>query len=402
MNLKSESGSAIISTVIASAITTILASAIAYQALHANRVRDNFKADIDGISLQADIKKIISRNELCGEYFVKQNTEFNLSSKHINIAMPSGDVIRNKTTLDAYSLRDLSLVVSDVKDIATSSSGDIYYSANVTLNLERKNSYTPIRPKSIGLLFVETDSSGVVTGCNSTSLFELVKCDDGEIKVSTGKESLPSCQTKEQFIGSMCPAGQVIVSTGEGVSCQNLPAPPAPVIHVAGGGGGSSPAPATCTASPAICNAYKNQLGRLPDATGADYWTAQLNDWTAQYGAVEALRKVNESIGASKEARGVTNTAADTAKHNDYAKISNTNVNDNCTGGTGCGNNGQSHAARAVESTYASVLGRSSDAAGKAYWVGEANKMAAQGKSQAQIKAALENHFKNSKEYKGK
>ncbi|MCJ8277655.1 MAG: DUF4214 domain-containing protein [Bdellovibrionales bacterium] len=409
MFFKNNSGNALMGTVIASGVTAVLITAMGQQFLMATQQKNMFVSDIDASSLQMDIKRSLSTNQLCNIYFKSENTNFDSDTATINMRLTNNEVISNNTTLSAYNLKNINLTVDSTQNLGTNADGDIFYSANLTMTMERKNSKFVIRPRNIGLLYINTQSDGTIIDCNMTSLFELVTCDADELKVSTGNGTIPVCRTSEQLIGSVCPSGQIIVSTGEGVRCTDMPRPPAPVVAAAptpssrGGSVASAgkAAPQTCTAAPAVCAAYRNQLGRTPDQAGADYWTAQMNDWTKQFGAQEAVRRLNQSIGGSAEARGVQRSAREVANYNRHARNTGTS-SARCTGSTGCGNTGQSTNARLVENVYNGVLGRSSDSAGKDYWIKQANRMASEGKSSAEITRELQRNFRNSEEYKNK
>jgi hypothetical protein len=98
-----------------------------------------------------------------------------------------------------------------------------------------------------------------------------VECPSGQVQISQGPNTLPTCDTMENLIkkavSSICPTGQVLVSAGASgpATCTSLPAsatpiaPPAPIIIAA-----AAPAPppvAPAAPSAPVCYCSKNQKG---------------------------------------------------------------------------------------------------------------------------------------------
>ena len=124
-----------------------------------------------------------------------------------------------------------------------------------------------------------------------------------------------------------------------------------------------------CTASKAICDAYQNVLGRVPDKGGALAWQDQYNSMIAQgYSPMSAQRQIENSMSNSSEAQGKPQTATEIAGYATYNATHNvTNATTACTGGAGCNTSGVENAISAI---YQNTLGRQPETAGASYWEG--------------------------------
>jgi hypothetical protein len=125
-----------------------------------------------------------------------------------------------------------------------------------------------------------------------------------------------------------------------------------------------------CTASPAICRVYKNELGRVPDKGGAMFYQDYYDKLMSQgYSPTAAENMVAKNIAGSNEALGRQETFADIQQRNEFAKAYKIdNRLQGCAAGTNCNVGGTQNA---VKQTYREVLGRAADTKGAAFWEGQ-------------------------------
>ncbi|MCJ8276706.1 MAG: hypothetical protein HRT44_09515 [Bdellovibrionales bacterium] len=168
-----------------------------------------------------------------------------------------------------------------------------------------------------------------------------------------------------------------------------------------------------CTADPYICRAYREVLNRLPDKSGALFWTGKFNDYREDHSAEEAYQMIKNHIMASYEARGVDWPEEKVASNEIYNRYIvdhlgvGSNVHTTCvTGVDDCANPGHSTqevlqriTEQIVEDSYQTVLNRPSDEEGKEFWTGVAQNLLDSGNDFHNVENAIQNHHMNSDEF---
>ncbi len=216
-----QKGNTLVTVIMASGIAAIIITGIAQSLTMAERQKGRLIADVAALGLQMDIKKGLSTSLLCERNFVNHNSSFGPTTDNVRVQLANSEVIEQNHTLTGYQFEDVNLRASNIQNLGTNSAGDVFYSADLVLSLKRKNSSFNIMPKDIGSIYVTVAADGSVQGCNSSSMFEMVKCGNNELKVSTGSgaSDIPVCHTPAQLLGQACPSGHIPVSTGTGITC---------------------------------------------------------------------------------------------------------------------------------------------------------------------------------------
>lgn len=170
----------------------------------------------------------------------------------------------DNTKLDGYNLKDVSIGVENVNDLGTRGS-ERFYSSSLKLRAKNLNNLD-LKTKDLGVLYLQTNSSGQIESCNSSSLGHLVECNAGEVKISQGKNQLPNCENIVALIKKHAPAPAS--EGGNETTDEEQP-------------------PSYCngTNESQLCNTFASITGRYPAASGFSHYKQDFD----QHGSIDKL-----------------------------------------------------------------------------------------------------------------
>ncbi len=269
--LSNHRGNTLIGVLVASAIGTIIMMSIVELTRIATKNQASMSSKVDLNILIDDIHTTLSNPSLCQSRFGNIQGTADLNTEFLRMKLSSGEELSQNTSLNSYNLTNVSFFAKSSQKLASDpQTGLQTLLMNIALQSSKKTGEIN-RERTLGSVFLLTDAKGKITGCSLESMSGLVECPSGQVQISQGPNTLPTCDTMENLIkkavSSICPTGQVLVSAGASgpATCTSLPAsatpiaPPAPIIIAA-----AAPAPppvAPAAPSAPVCYCSKNQKG---------------------------------------------------------------------------------------------------------------------------------------------
>jgi len=221
-NKKSQRGMGMIGAVIAGTASLVAIAGFSQLMLNSQSQKQALASEIDAATVQSDIKNFLSDSSLCDTFFAGENATFDSATNQVRIRLGNGEFIDGGNNLVDYALDEVSLTTNNTVQVG-SDAGITYFSTELLFNAKKRSSGLHMRPRSLGTVFISTNSSDAPTGCNMDSVTSLLNCPSGQVKISDGVNSVPSCKTPAQLIGKLCPAGKMIVAGSSSVQCLDPP-----------------------------------------------------------------------------------------------------------------------------------------------------------------------------------
>ena len=269
--VSNQRGNTLIGVLVAAVIGTIIMMSVVDLTKMASKVQSTMSSKVDQNVLVDDIRTTLSNPILCQNRLGSIQGSADLNTKFLRMKLSSGEEISQNTNLNSYSLINVSLLVKTSQKLAPDpNTGLQTLLMDIALQSSKKSGEIN-RERTLGSLFLLTDSVGKISSCSFESIAGLVECPAGQVQISQGPNNLPTCNTMENLVklavSSICPSGQILISAGASgpATCTPLPAAaaapvvatPPPVIAAA-----PPPPPPTPTPPAApVCFCSKNQKG---------------------------------------------------------------------------------------------------------------------------------------------